>query len=112
MNILALVVEVAEPGQDPDMVGVAQYFKDLSSNFADVAFIVADEWQGHGLGSVLFQELARLALENGVRGFTADVLFENRIMLHVFQKSGLEVKSSQEDGVYRVKMPFHAEKRL
>ena len=109
---LALVLETQEEHKDPEVVGVAQYFLDRASNFAEVAFIVRDEWQGHGLGTIMFAELRRLALENGVRGFTADVLFENRVMMHLFQKSGLEISTTLEDGVYRLKMPFHTESRL
>ena len=91
---------------------MAQYFNDLSSNFADVAFMVKDEWRKNGLGSVMFEELLRLALENGIRGFKADTLAENRGMRLLFQRSGLEMSSSLEDGVHRIKIPFHSEQRI
>jgi acyl-CoA hydrolase/GNAT superfamily N-acetyltransferase len=111
-NNFTLILEAAEPGQDPEIIGVAQYFNDLSSNFADVAFMVKDEWRKNGLGSVMFEELLRLALENGIRGFKADTLAENRGMRLLFQRSGLEMSSSLEDGVHRIKIPFHSEQRI
>ncbi|MEW6071326.1 MAG: GNAT family N-acetyltransferase [Planctomycetota bacterium] len=105
---LALILETQEPDQDPAVIGVAQYFLDRASGFAEVAFIVKDEWQGQGLGRILFEELLHQAQANGIRGFTANVLFENRVMMHLFQRSGLEISSSLEDGVYRLRMPFRA----
>lgn len=107
-----IVLEAAKEGQDPKIVGVAQYVHDLSSNYADVAFMVQEEWKGNGLGKALFEELVKFALKNGIRGFKADTLFENRLMRRLFQKSGFEMSSTFEDGVYRVKLPFHSEKRL
>ena len=38
--------------------------------------------------------------------FTADVLVDNRAMMHVFHKSGLEVKSTLKGQICHLKMPF------
>ena len=50
------------------------------------------------------RHLIDIARENGVAGFTAEVLAENRGMQHVFHKSGLEVQSQLNDGVYSLTM--------
>jgi hypothetical protein len=48
--------------------------------------------------------LIDIARENGIAGFTAEVLAENRATQHVFHKSGLEVESQLDSGVYSLTM--------
>ena len=69
---------------------------------ADVAFLIDDEYQGRGIGTLLLQHLMRIARSKGVAGFAADVLAHNHAMLKVFHKSGCEMKSSLEGGVYHL----------
>ncbi len=107
---LALVLEYTSGGQESQIVAVAQYFRDKASNFAEVAFMVGDDWQRKGLGTQLFGALAETAKSHGIRGFTAEVLFENRAMMHLFQSTGLELSSTIQDGTYHLEMPFHEER--
>ena len=44
---------------------------------ADVAFTVADEWQGRGLGSLLGKHLVHSALNRDIRRFTATMASDN-----------------------------------
>ncbi len=50
------------------IVGLASYFVDPWSEprRAEVAFVVLDEWQGRGIGSLLFAHLAEIALRLGI----------------------------------------------
>ena len=72
--------------------------------------MVGDEWQRKSLGTQLFQALAEVAASHGIRGFTAEVLFENRAMMHLFQSTGLELVSSIQEGTYHLRMPFRSER--
>ena len=65
-----------------------------------------EKHQGLGIASYLYGLLTRLARERGLRGFTAEVLQENRDMLKVFEKGGLPMEALLKDGVYKLKMPF------
>jgi hypothetical protein len=47
-----------------------------------------------------------LAKKEGLLGFTADVLAENRPMLHVFEKHFPDLDKRIEDGVYNLTMRF------
>ena len=105
---LALVLEYNDGAHESEIVALAQYFRDPASNFAEVAFIVGDEWQGRGLGKELFVALAATAEQHGIRGFTAEVLVGNTAMMHMFQSTGLEIMSSIKDGCYHLKMPFRS----
>jgi GNAT superfamily N-acetyltransferase len=66
---------------------------------AEVAFSVADDWQGRGLGGLLMQHLIGIARQQGLRQLVAEVLKENAPMLGVFRKSGLPMVTRREGGV-------------
>jgi GNAT superfamily N-acetyltransferase len=66
---------------------------------AEVAFSVADDWQGRGLGGLLMAHLIAIARQQGLRQFVAEVLSENAPMLAVFRKSGLPMATRRESGV-------------
>lgn len=66
---------------------------------AEVAFLVADPWQGRGLGSLLLEHLAARGRDHGIRRFTAEVLFDNRAMLGVFVDAGFSLTRSSSGGV-------------
>ncbi|HEU4536441.1 MAG TPA: GNAT family N-acetyltransferase, partial [Polyangiaceae bacterium] len=102
---LALVA-CAPEGEGEAVVGVAVYEADPATGLADVAFVVRDDWQGRGLGTLLMRRIAAAGRARGLRGFTADVLANNQRMLDVFHESGLEVSAKLEGGQYRVKMLF------
>ena len=80
------------------IVGVGRY--DLvDRGEAEVAFNIADSFQGRGMGSVLLEHLAAAARERSVTRFVAEVLPENRKMVRVFTDAGYEVKHHFDDGV-------------
>ncbi|MBF6065565.1 GNAT family N-acetyltransferase [Nocardia terpenica] len=66
---------------------------------AEVAFVVADEHQGRGLGSILLEHLAGAAAENGIETFVAEVLAENNAMVTVFRDAGYQVQRSRDGSV-------------
>ncbi|MCM6774279.1 GNAT family N-acetyltransferase [Nocardia sp. CDC159] len=66
---------------------------------AEVAFVVADEHQGRGLGSILLEHLAGAAAENGIDTFVAEVLAENNAMVTVFRDAGYQVQRSRDGSV-------------
>jgi acyl-CoA hydrolase/GNAT superfamily N-acetyltransferase len=103
---VALVLETCDPRTEPEIVGIAQYFRDPVSNFADVGFIVRDSWQHKGLGRILVDEMIRLARERGIKGLTAEVLSMNHAMLRLFQSTGLDVRTEMESGVCLVEIHF------
>ena len=53
---------------------MGSYYLDTKTNLAEVAFVVRDQWQNHGIGTFLLKHLMRIARRNGIRGFTAEVL--------------------------------------
>ena len=86
------------------LVGVARYFRLERSEDADVSFVVADEFQGHGVGTLLLEILAGYATEKGIGQFLADTLPENSEMLDVFEDAGMSEASRLVEGVVRVRL--------
>jgi RimJ/RimL family protein N-acetyltransferase/predicted CoA-binding protein len=72
---------------------------------AEVAFAVADEYQGRGIGSELLSLLTVHARRTGIGGFRAFVLADNVQMLRVFRNSGYTLTRTLEDGIYTVDFP-------
>ncbi|MFI5182481.1 MAG: GNAT family N-acetyltransferase [Thermoanaerobaculia bacterium] len=71
-----------------DVVAVARYHRDVNRpDHAEVAFTVADVFQGKGIGSILFSRLAAVARTHGVAFFDAEVLTDNTGMIRVLEKS-------------------------
>ncbi len=94
------IAAIAEREGVEEMVGLAQYVLDASTNYAEAAFLVRDEWQGKGLGGFLVGYLVKVAQDKGIKGITATVMPENRAMLHLFYKLGFTVESRLEEGAY------------
>lgn len=69
---------------------------------AEVAFAIADELQGRGVGTRLLERLAEIARAQGFTAFDAYVLGENRRMMDVFLDSGYEVGRRLEGGIFHV----------
>ncbi len=88
------------------LVALAEWRPDPDGTTAEVAFLVRDEWQNRGLGTLLFEYLVDLAMERGFTGFTAEVLADNQGMLHVFQDGSQPVRTRLSDGAYSVKIEF------
>jgi RimJ/RimL family protein N-acetyltransferase len=103
---MAVVMETCDPVHEPEIVGIAQYFRHPDTDFADVGFIVRDSWQGKGVGRILVEEMVRLAQANGLKGLTADVLASNQAMLHLFKDAGHDVHTEMESGVCLVTIRF------
>jgi acyl-CoA hydrolase/GNAT superfamily N-acetyltransferase len=102
INTMALA-SVVQKDEHEMIVAVGRYSVNKSSNAAEVAFIVRDDWQGLGLGVTLFNQLLEVARKRGVVKFTADVLHDNARMLHIFHKCApTPIESTLENGIYRL----------
>ncbi|GGP40602.1 bifunctional acetate--CoA ligase family protein/GNAT family N-acetyltransferase [Saccharothrix coeruleofusca] len=82
-----------------DIVAVGRYDRLGDGGSAEVAFVVRDDHQGRGLGSILLEHLAAAARERGLSRFTAEVLAENGQMVRVFRDAGYSVRRAFDEGV-------------
>ena len=97
---LTLIVTQRTASQET-IIAVASYIA-RDNITAEIGLAVADAWQGKGIGTLLLERLALLAVANGLRHLWAVTMFENRQMLDVFRDSGFECRSKTEQGVVEI----------
>ena len=105
-HTMSIVAIVDESGVEK-IIGEARYVKTQGEPFADTAFIVDEQYQGMGISTYLFNLLIRAAREEGIAGFKADVLENNRAMLKVYEKALYPVQTVLSGGVYKITIPFN-----
>lgn len=82
------------------IVAVAGFYRNpLVPERAEVAFAIADAFQGRGIGTRLLERLAQHARERHIAVFEADVKLDNHRMLDVFAESGFGLTQENESGV-------------
>jgi GNAT superfamily N-acetyltransferase len=84
---------------DEVIVAVGRYVG-LSGADAEVAFVVEDPYQGHGIATALLTLLAHSAWDDGIRRLVADTFATNRAMLDVFMHTprAVTVLNTRRDG--------------
>jgi acetyl coenzyme A synthetase (ADP forming)-like protein len=95
---------VAVAGDPERIVAHAAYVPEADGR-AEVAFEVADDWQGRGIATVLLAHLAERAQRDGIDTFTATVLPANHRMIKVFRDSGFAVDVRSLPGELSIEMP-------
>ena len=71
-----------------DEIVAAARYDVVSPGVAEIAFVVADEHQGRGIGTLLLEHLAVVARSQGIHHFAADTLASNAKMLGMFAAAG------------------------
>ena len=107
---MAVVAEV-DDGQELELVGVARYGPS-DEGTADISLVVADAWQGLGLGSLLLEEILRAGEQRGIHEFTADVLTDNRRALRLLARHTAITRRTVARGVTSVVFGRRADSAL
>ncbi|GAB6265992.1 MAG: hypothetical protein STSR0001_14380 [Methanothrix sp.] len=102
---MVLVAAVEEDGIE-SICGLGQYGINSDMFTADVALVVRDDCQNHGIGGELLAYLTYLAKRQGLLGFTAEVLAGNDPVFHLFRKMGFAVSKRRDSGVYELVAMF------
>ncbi len=76
-----------------------------SPDLAEVAFAVADDFQGRGVCTILLGILAEVAERNGIKIFEAAVRPDNYKMIEVFRDSGFPIRLEVVPDEIIVEMP-------
>lgn len=71
-----------------------------SSDLAEMAFTVRDDWQNIGIGTFLLHYLVQIAGEREISAFTAEILETNGPMLSILNNCDYPVEYKYDDGVY------------
>jgi acyl-CoA hydrolase/GNAT superfamily N-acetyltransferase len=103
---LSIVGTIVEQGRER-IIAEGRYVRlNDRPTFAEVAFVVDEHYQGKGIASFLLKILIQAALEQGIEGFSADVIYDNQAMIKVFEKAGFPINAIIRYGVYNLTFPL------
>lgn len=87
------------------VVGIGSYASLAVRNAAEVSFLVADEYHGKGIGTLLLERLAGIAAANGFVAFEAEMLSDNEKMMTVFKDAGFEIIKAAGGSTVHIEFP-------
>lgn len=91
-----VATNVADESTREQIIGVARYDR-VRSQIAEMAAVVADRWQGHGLGLILLYHLAMYARRYGYTTFISSMSRWNDHAIRALMHCGLRYTLKQED---------------
>jgi GNAT superfamily N-acetyltransferase len=97
---------VTGPRESEVVVGSACYFLNSTTNLAEIAFMVAPDWQGQGVGTALQARLREYAVGRGVRGFVAEMLPRNASMISLATHGPGAITTTQDEDSVHVTILF------
>jgi acetyltransferase len=80
------------------IIGVSRYARVPGTDKAECAIVVADHWQGRGLGTELMRSLGMAARSRGIRSLVGTSLGENRRILEWAQRFGFTARVEPNSG--------------
>ncbi len=90
---------------DGKVIGLGNYITSGNGHTAEVAFLIEDDYQGKGIGTLILERLAGLAAANGFVEFEAEVLPDNQQMINVFKSSGFEKHQVWDSDTVHIELP-------
>jgi GNAT superfamily N-acetyltransferase len=102
MVILATIIQEGSE----DVIGVGQYTVLEGTLTAQVALVVRDDYHHKGLGTELLSYLAYIAKKQGLVGFTAEILPDNKHVIYLLENVGRVVEKKFTAGVYLMEIAF------
>ena len=102
---MALVADYDNPqtGQY-EIMGVGSLIKEQSTKSAEIALLVADQFQRRGLGTELLRRLIQVGRDEQLQRLTGDILPENRGIQEICKKLGFHLQYSLEEQVVKVEL--------
>ena len=79
------------------LIGVARYVLEAGERACEFALVVADAWQGRGIGRRMMEKLIAVARGRGLERIYGDVLSTNRPMLDFCRKLGFSLAHHDDD---------------
>ncbi len=94
---MAVAASIGEP-PDETFIGVSRYARIAGTDQADCAIVVADAWQGRGIGTELMRSLGRAARANGIHTLIGWSLGENQRIHAWARRFGYDVRTEPNSG--------------
>ncbi len=95
---IALVSEAQRDGRH-ELLGVGRLVADPDHVTAEYAVLVADAWQGRGLGKLLTETCLTIAAGWGLKSVYGETATDNARMIHLFRWAGFDLDQVRYPGV-------------
>jgi acetyltransferase len=92
------IAALAGAPADDSIIGVSRYARVDGTDQAECAIVVADSWQGRGVGTELMRSLAIAARRNGIRTLIGSSLAENQRIHAWARRFGFDARTEPNSG--------------
>jgi acetyltransferase len=89
-----------------EILGVGRLFKNPARNEAEFALLIADPWQGKGLGTEILKLLVRLGRRSGLTRIIGHILDGNLAMTRASERAGFKLHFNSTIGEWLAVMDF------
>ena len=79
------------------LIAVARYVLEPAGKNCEFAIVVADAWQGRGIGRRMMEKLIRIARDSGVEAMYGEILSINVHMLALLRRLGFSFSRHPDD---------------
>ncbi|MEM1738380.1 MAG: GNAT family N-acetyltransferase [Nitrososphaerota archaeon] len=101
---MAIIAEYTDNHGRKRHVGVGRLIMDPFRKRGDFAVVVADDFQGKGLGTKLIDMLIQVAMEKGLESIYGLVMPENTRMIELCKRLGFEVRYTPEEVIVELNL--------
>lgn len=91
---IGIVAELKEDQRK--ILGVVRLIIEPDGKQGEIAFIVADPWQGLGLGTKMVDHMIEICKDKGLETIYAFMLPDNRRAIHLLKKMGFSINHEQD----------------
>lgn len=88
---MAIVAEIENDEGKKQLIGVVRCVGDAWNEATENAIVIADNWQGMGLGSIMLAYIIEIARESGYQRIYGTLLKQNKAMYYLYQKHGFRL---------------------
>lgn len=99
------LIGIVQDRGNQEIVAIGTYAA-IDKKWAEVAFVVREDYHGQGIAGYLMQQLVKVAAANGFSGFYATMLAENKAMLALCRKIFPRARVERRDDEVEVRMDF------
>ena len=96
---MVLVVEHRDPKTGkPKIVAVGRLNKLRRKNEAEIAVLISDQLQGHGIGYELLQRLIQIARDEKLTRLRSEMMYDNIAMQFISKRAGFQLHKEYDSG--------------
>ena len=93
------------------IIAAGSFYLDRSTNMAEIAFTVTEEYRGKGLTKYMLNRLIEIAQEKGISGFIGEILAQNYPMMHIIKTNPFKVEFRSYGDSFEFSFKFQDRKK-